>query len=458
MSIAKLCEGLAGRDGQRAESGKLKAESSKLEVESKKFNLEVFTTTANGRNELSLEAGKPVLVDGVPVTYFKRWMKDHNHFSPGLLWRLRKTLLASRKQIAESGMHNPPASFRTVGLSTSESGQRSPRLKDTLPKEGNEIVIHIHAWWNLVSVLSCLVAKWHKVPVVLSPRGMLTSYSQHNRNSLAKSIIHYSIGKRLLQYCHIHTTSEHEKRDVLQLVQPKSITVIPNLVRIGGEKSKEQRARNKEHEEKLFDARNLKIKTQSAIHTSTFKILFLSRIEEKKGLELLLDALAKLDLIYYLTIAGSGEENYIKSLKQKAESLKLDDRVTWIGQVSNEEKFSVMAAHDLLALPSYNENFANVVIECLSIGTPVLVSEHVGLADYIEDNAFGWICSLKPEDIATKITESYTDVVKRDAITNLAPGLIKSDFDDEFLTKRYMELYKKVLRQAQHDNTESKTI
>lgn len=458
MSIAKLCEGLAGREGQKVESGKLKAESSKLKVESGKFDLEVFTTTANGRNELDVQVGKPELVDGVRVTYFKRWTKDHSHFSPGLLWRLRNTLLASRKQIAESGMHNPPASFRTVGLSSSERGQKSPRLKDTLPKEGNEIAIHIHAWWNLVSVLSCLVAKWHKVPVVLSPRGMLTSYSQHNRNSLAKSIIHYSIGKRLLQYCHIHTTSEQEKRDVLQLVQPKSITVIPNLVRIGGEKSKEQRARNKEYEEKLFDARNLKIKTQSAIHTSTFKILFLSRIEEKKGLELLLDAFAKLDLIYYLTIAGSGEENYIESLKQKAESLKLNERVTWIGQVSNSKKFSVMADHDLLILPSYNENFANVVIEGLSVGTPVLVSEHVGLADYVKTNNMGWVCKLEPNDIAQQISDAYTDAVKRDAITHLAPARIRSDFNDEFLAKRYMELYKKVLRQAQHDNTESKTI
>lgn len=453
MSIAKLCEGLAEHEGQRAESGKLKAKGSKLKVESGKFDLEVFTTTANGRNELGLEAGKPLLVDGVPVTYFKRWTKDHSHFSPGLLWRLSKVLLESRnwkaesrKQKAESGMHNLPASFRTVGSSSSERGQKPPRLTGTPPKEGNEIVIHIHAWWNLVSVLSCLVAKWHKVPVVLSPRGMLTSYSQHNRNSLAKSIIHYSIGKRLLQYCHIHTTSEREKRDVLQLVQPKSITVIPNLVRIGGKKSKEQRSRNKEHEEKLLDARNLEIKTQTAVHTSTFKILFLSRIEEKKGLELLFDALAKLDLIYFLTIAGSGEENYIERLKHETESLKLNDRVTWIGQVSNEEKFSVMANHDLLVLPSYNENFANVVIECLSVGTPVLVSEHVGLANYVKTNNMGWVCKLEPNDIAQQISDAYTDAVKRDSITHLAPAQIKSDFNDEVLAKRYMDLYEEVLR------------
>ncbi|MET0573973.1 MAG: glycosyltransferase [Pedobacter agri] len=426
QSVGKLCEGLAERKGQRAESGKLKAESSKLKVESKKwkvesekFNLEVFTTTANGRNELSLEAGKPVLVDGVPVNYFKRWTKDHSHFSPGLLWRLSKVLRQAQH---------------------------------------DKLVIHIHAWWNLVSVLSCLVAKWHSVPVVLSPRGMLTKYSQYNRNSLAKRIIHHSIGKRLLRYCHIHTTSEQEKQDVLQLVQPKSITMIPNLVRLEGEKSKEQRVRNKYDEEKWLDARNLNTKSRGAIHTLTFKLLFLSRIEEKKGLELLFEAIAKLDLAYELTIAGSGEEDYIKSLKLKAESLMLGKRVKWIGQVSNLEKFSVMADHDLLVLPSYNENFANVVIECLNTGTPVLVSEYVGLADYVKTNNMGWVCSLEPNDIAQKISDAYINVVKRESITHSAPILIKSDFNDEVLVKRYMELYKRVLRQTYDDNTESKTI
>lgn len=388
MSVSKLCEGLAERS-------KIKAQSSKLE--SGKFNLEIFTTTANGRNELDVEDKKPILLDGVPVIYFRRLTKDHSHFSPGLLLGLNRKLKVKRRKL-----------------------------------KAEPLIVHIHAWWNLVSVLSCLVAKWYDVPVILSPRGMLTTYSQNNGSSFSKKILQRLVGNRLLRYCHIHATSEREKQDVLRITQPKSITVIPNLVDVkGADKLK---------------AESLKTKMQSAIHNSIFKLLFLSRIDEKKGLTLLLEALETLNIPYHLTIAGSGDEDYINSLKLKAESLKLDDRINWLGQVSNEEKFSVMADHDLLILPSYNENFANVVIECLSVGTPVLVSKSVGLADYVKANDLGWICSLEPKNIAAKITEAYTDLNKREKIKSIAPTIIKKDFDDKVLVERYLKLYEDVLQ------------
>src|SRR6266496_3119649 len=42
----------------------------------------VYTTTANGKNELEVETGKEIIIDGVKVFYFKRITKDHSHISP----------------------------------------------------------------------------------------------------------------------------------------------------------------------------------------------------------------------------------------------------------------------------------------------------------------------------------------------------------------------------------------
>ncbi len=449
MSVSMLCEGLAKSGKLKAESRKLKAESSKRKMESGEFNLEVFTTTANGRNELDVESRKPIFIDGVPVTYFKRWTKDHSHFSPGLLWRLRKVLLESqkwkaesKKQRAESGICNPSPISQTAKINPSEGRQKPPRLAGTPPKEGNEIVIHIHAWWNLVSVLSCFVAKWYKIPVVLSPRGMLTTYSQNNSSSFSKKILQWLIGDRLLRYCHIHVTSEQEKQDVLKIIQPRSINIISNLVSLGRECVEPQVVSSKyQISSSKYQVATSEVQKSSQI----LNLIFLSRIEKKKGLELLFDALSKLDFEFNLTIAGSGEEEYVKSLKLKAKSLRLEDRLTWIGQVGNDEKFSIMAAHDLLVLPSYNENFANVVVESLSIGTPVLISENVGLADYVKANELGWICSLEPKDIAEKIIEANASIAKREKISSIAPIMIKNDFNDEVLIGRYLELYEDVL-------------
>ncbi|WP_316796694.1 XrtY-associated glycosyltransferase XYAG1 [Pedobacter agri] len=371
QSVGKLCEALCTSGDKGLESNNI---------------LQVFTTIANGNQELNVESGIPIIVDGVPVIYFKRWTKDHSHFSPGLLRRLRRVL-------------------------------RQAQYDNT-----NESIIHIHAWWNLVSILSCLIAKWYKIPVVLSPRGMLTSYTQANRNSIAKKIIHKLVGKRLLRYCHIHATSNQEQKEILEIVQPKSISVIPNLVNLAG-------------------GRMLKATSEADV----FKLIFLSRIEEKKGLELLFESLALIEIPWMLTIAGSGEESYVRTLKQKAASLKLGDRINWVGQVSNEDKFNLIANHDLLVLTSYNENFANVVIESLSVGTAVLVSNKVGLADYVNNNELGWICSITAESIQNNLLKAFKDSQKRQSIRNSAPSTISKDFSDDALVKKYLDLYENIL-------------
>lgn len=365
MSVSKLCEALVEND----------------------VDIEVFTTTANGVSELPVHANIETLVDGVKVTYFVRKTKDHTHFSPALLWALRSEILR-------------------------------------FAQKDKSLVIHIHAWWNLVSIFTCSIAKWYNVPVILSPRGMLTNYTAANRNAKIKTIIHNMLGKKLLKYCHIHVTSEKEKNDVLEIIEPKSITIIPNLVNFP-----------------IFNTINYK---ELSSQNSNFNLIFLSRIEEKKGLELLFDALAKLQIEWKLTIAGSGEPGYINSLKNKSEQLNISNQIYWVGQVKNEDKFKLIAENDLLVLASYNENFANVVIESLSVGTAVLLSTEVGLASYVQEKKLGWITPLIREEITAKITVAYHEKEKRIKIRAIAPKIISDDFNSKNLIQKYINLYQKV--------------
>lgn len=383
QSVGKLCEAI----NRLANTGSDKGGAAKSLEKEDKLTIEVLTTTANGKKELNVQTGEAIAVDGVQVTYFKRWTKDHSHFSPGLLSHLRNEIARYRQNVRP--------------------------------------VIHIHAWWNLVSVLSCFIAKWYKIPVILSPRGMLTAYSQNNRNSFSKKLLHTLIGKRLLKYCHIHATSEQEKNDIKKIVSPKSITVIPNLVNLA----------------LAYQESSIRYQDGEA----PFKLIFLSRIEEKKGLELLFDALVQLEINWQLTIAGSGSDEYVKRLKDKVKSLKLNYRINWIGQVTNDEKYSLMAQHDLLVLTSYNENFANVVVESLSVGTPVLISDQVGLSDYVTINELGWVCELNPEGIKDELMKALSHQEKRNQIRQTSPGLIRHDFDGNVLANRYLALYKQLL-------------
>lgn len=339
----------------------------------------VFTTTANGVNELQVQTEKSVNIDGVEVTYFKRLTKDHTHFSPTLLAKLWK----------EAKKYD---------------------------------VIHIHAWWNLVSVLSCFIAVMRKVPVVVSARGTLSSYSFSNKNTGIKSLIHTLFGKSLLNRSHLHVTSKREKQAILKVIQPKGISNIPNLVKL------------------------------QASHTSAeketgpvLKLLFLSRIENKKGLDILLNALPLVSVPYYLTIAGTGDEAYINDLKKLATDNSITEKINWVG-FSDENKFDLLRTHDLFVLPSHDENFGNVVIESLSMGTAVLISKNVGLEDYVSKNNLGWLCETSPASVADAINTIGTQCeedLKR--ISREAPTVIYHDFDGNNLIKDYIAMYKEVI-------------
>jgi glycosyltransferase involved in cell wall biosynthesis len=340
--------------------------------------IEVFTTTANGISELPVIPNKQVMVDGVDVTYFKRLTKDHSHFSPALLIKVWKDV----------------------------------RRFD---------VVHIHAWWNLVSVLSCCIAVIRGVPVLLSPRGTLSAYSFSNKNSLPKKIIHSLLGKSLLKRSYIHVTSQREKAAIEAIIVPKKIINIPNFIAL---------------------SENVPEAEKSG---GLLRLLFFSRIEEKKGLDILLRALALVTIPYHLTIAGDGEQEYIKKLKAIAAENNLSEQISWIG-FQGTNKFDLLARHDLMILPSYDENFGNVVIESLSVGTAVLVTSYVGLADYVSEKDLGWVCELNESDISNYINHIPAESDKLSAIRELAPALIRNNFNEETLTEKYINMYHQITK------------
>lgn len=355
-------------------------------------DLVMLSTTANGKEELDVPIGKETIVDGVRTYYFKRWTKDHTHFSPGLYWFLHRQIQQAKK----------------LG-------------------QANQLIIHIHAWWNLISIFSCLIAKIHRVKVIISPRGMLNDYTQNNKNSKSKAIIHSTLGKYLLAYSYIHATSQKEKNDISLSAQTKQIFIVPNFV-----KTKEI---NLNH--------SITSDTQK-----TFNLIFLSRIEEKKGLDILFKALARLNLNYNLYIAGTGEASYISKLKEFSEDLMINDSIHWLGHVNNDKKFQLLQSKDLMILSSHNENFANVVIESLSVGTPVLISENVGLADYVKSKDLGWISSTDVNELAQTIQAACLDLEKRAYIQQNAPEIIKADFDEHRIIKEYIKMYQDILNKS----------
>ena len=120
--------------------------------------------------------------------------------------------------------------------------------------------------------------------------------------------------------------------------------------------------------------------------------LFLSRIHEKKGCDLLLRAFAKVaasDESIRLVFAGPDQTGWVSDLKALGEKLGISDRLLWTGMISGDLKWGMIRLAEVFILPSHQENFGIAVAEALACGTPVLISNKVNIWREIEEDGGG---------------------------------------------------------------------
>lgn len=133
--------------------------------------------------------------------------------------------------------------------------------------------------------------------------------------------------------------------------------------------------------------------------------LFLARIHEKKGCDLLLQAFARvvapsvadMDLV----IAGPDQVGLQSRLQEMAKQLRCAHRVHWPGLLSGAEKWGALRAADASVLPSHQENFGISVVESLAAGRPVLITRQVNIWRQIVEAGAG----LAEDDTLAGIAE-----------------------------------------------------
>ncbi len=114
------------------------------------------------------------------------------------------------------------------------------------------------------------------------------------------------------------------------------------------------------------------------------QILYLGQLVERKGVDVLLDALSTLqDLIWEVTLLGDGDQK--DALEVQANALGIGGRVTFLAPMDNALAMQKVAASDLFVLPSRHDGWGVVVNEALLRGVPVVCSDHCGASDLIRD-------------------------------------------------------------------------
>ncbi|GAB5099269.1 glycosyltransferase [Caballeronia sp. HLA56] len=136
-------------------------------------------------------------------------------------------------------------------------------------------------------------------------------------------------------------------------------------------------------------------------------ILFLGRIHEKKGCDLLLKAFANvrdIDTNAHLVMAGPDDSEFAANLRTLAKELGIETRMTWTGMLSGDLKWGAFRTSDVFALPSHQENFGIAVAEALGSRLPVLISDKVNIWREVKEDGAGIVTTDTVEGAADALS------------------------------------------------------
>jgi len=310
-------------------------------------DVHVYTTNVDGESDMAVPIDSPVDLDGVKVHYFRVPALRRLWWAPGLSERLRRSI------------HEFDA-------------------------------VHVHAVFLLPMRAAARAAVRAHIPYVITPRGMLMREVIQRKSRWVKTAwINVVERKTLAQAGAVHVTAELEGAELQAMGLPaRRVAWIPNGVQWP------------EHFGPLSAGPFASLPERYA--------LFLSRISWKKGLERLITAWQWVPGLP-LVIAGNDEENYQPRLLELARSLGLGDRVLFVGPVSDAHKWALYRQARLFILPSYSENFGNVVAEAMAMGCPVVVTPEVGIAPLVESTGAGLVVNGDPRVLAETVCDLLAD-------------------------------------------------
>ncbi len=316
--------------------------------------LDVFTTNRDGPGESAVPIGEPVDVDGVRVWYYRCPALRRLFWAPAMGRALRR---------------------RVAGYD----------------------LVHVHALFLWTSVAAGRAARRAGVPYIVSPRGMLVRDLVRGRSSWAKTGWIRLFGRKLLaNAAALHVTSSVEAGAVRSfgLALPP-LFVVPNGI---------------DPPAGAGDGRASRPEADDADRPSD--LLFLGRISWEKGLDRLLVALRSVPGAQ-LTIAGNDEGGYRPRLERQAQAAGVADRVRFTGPVADARKRALLQSAKLLVLPSYSENFGNVVLEAMAEGCPAVVTPEVGASDLLVESGAGIVAGGSPETLGPAIAALLADAGRR---------------------------------------------
>lgn len=288
-------------------------------------------------------------------------------------------------------------------------------------------LVHVHAIFSYCSSYAMWLARKKNIPYIVRPIGQLEDWALKQK-ALKKTVFLNLIERNnLISANQVHFTAQSEQQQAHQQLPLQSSVVIPLGIELPT----------------LIDNATSKLRQQYNIADGNTIICCVSRIHQKKGLELLLNSLAKLNTRSFdLLIAGDGDPGYLNKLKELVAELGLEPNVQWLGFLTGDAKNRLLQGSGLFALTSYSENFGISVLESLAAGTPALVSRGVALSEQIEQHDLGYVVDLNQQDITATLQDALKQLHTKTGFTQVTRDFVDQQFNWSTIAARLNEVYK----------------
>jgi len=301
----------------------------------------------------------------------------------------------------------------------------SPALEAVLARFTDVDLVHVNTLFNAFSRKGMQFAARQRIPYLVTPHGMLDRYSL-SRSGMAKRIHRLLFDDRLLRHAAaVHFTTENERQNAV-LHGPLRPVVLPLGM--------------------VFPETPL---PSRPAHPDGTRLVFLGRINRKKGIDRLVAALAALPPArrtgLTLDVYGNDDEQVIPELEAQIARNDLGDIVRFRGTLDPAERDATLVRYDSLVLTSHQENFGMVVAEALAAGLPVFVSDKVNLCGFVTEHRCGWVSDLSTNGIAATLRQIHeTTPAERRRMGEAGARAVRESFAMERIGPRYADLYRQL--------------
>jgi glycosyltransferase involved in cell wall biosynthesis len=293
-------------------------------------------------------------------------------------------------------------------------------------------IVHIYALYNFSSWYGAAQARRANVPYVIEPLGSLDDVVFE----------HHPVRKRLYEAMFLR--NKLQDADAVRFVtEAEAVTARRNFRRelksviVPSGLDPQQRPTTRA----ALSAYDIDERHKEQL------IVFVGRLHQKKGLDLLAKAfveIARSNPLAYLVIVGPDE-----GMKSEVDDILarggVRSRVTFTGILTGTPKVSLMAAARVVVVPSYGENFCNVVIEALALGIPVVLTDRVALYPQVVAANAGIVVRTDAGDLAQALKLMLGDRARAQTMGKAGAQLVKRSFTWKGVGDQLEQVYRELL-------------